>query len=82
MSTSLSPAVLIAFDFAPDCLLEPFGQGHINRTFRLTEPDGSRYILQRINTSVFPDPAALMQNIQRVTAYLSRRILLEGGDPL
>lgn len=82
MSTSLSQAVLTAFAFSPDCLLEPFGQGHINRTFRLTEPDGSRYIVQRINTSVFPDPAALMQNIQRVTAYLSRRILLEGGDPL
>ena len=30
-----------------------------------------RYILQRINRNVFHSPAAVMQNIERVTAHLA-----------
>ena len=30
----------------------------------------ARYILQHINRNVFRDPAAVMQNIERVTAHL------------
>ncbi|MEI7534421.1 MAG: aminoglycoside phosphotransferase family protein [Verrucomicrobiae bacterium] len=48
---------------------EPFGSGHINHTYRLTF-DHSRFILQRLNTSVFQNPAAVMENIRRVTTHL------------
>ncbi len=55
---------------------EPFGGGHINDTYRLTnrfpaEPD---YLLQRINHRVFPDVSGLMENIALVTAHLRQRI--------
>jgi Ser/Thr protein kinase RdoA (MazF antagonist) len=37
-----------------------------------------RYLHQRINTHVFGDPEALMQNIARVTAHLRRKIEASG----
>lgn len=40
--------------------------GHINRTFRVTEPaSGKRFVLQQINRSVFENADAVMQNIAR-----------------
>lgn len=55
---------------------EPFGSGHINDTYRLTFEFGgahTRYILQRLNTAVFRNPAAVMENIQRVTTHLAAK---------
>lgn len=37
-----------------------------------------RYLLQRLNAHVFPDPKGLMDNIVRVTAHLSRTLAAEG----
>ena len=54
----------------------PHGNGHINDTFLVTcQRAGApvRYILQRINRNVFHAPAAVMQNIERVTAHLAAR---------
>jgi len=45
------------------------GAGHINDTY-LVETATGRYILQRINSAVFPDADALMGNFARVTAHL------------
>lgn len=50
----------------------PYGEGHINRTYLVTT-DRCRYILQRMNTSVFRDPDGLMKNICAVTEYLRGR---------
>jgi hypothetical protein len=55
----------------------PIGSGHINETYRMTFQDAglsAEYILQRINHRIFADPAALMQNIQRVTAHVAARV--------
>lgn len=64
----------------------PFGQGHINDTYAAVfrQPGGGvrRYILQRINRFVFKDPEALMENVERVTRHLHRKIAAAGGDPL
>ena len=46
--------------------------GNINRTYRVTMADGSRYILQNINTNVFRDPDGLMNNIFGVCEHLKR----------
>ena len=51
----------------------PYGSGHINDTYRV-ETTGALYILQRINTHVFPDVAGLMNNIAAVTRFLSERV--------
>lgn len=43
--------------------------GNINRTYIITTSDGSKYVLQKINTAVFNEPYLLMQNIESVTEY-------------
>ncbi len=58
---------------------KPFGNGHINSTFQVGNPP--KYVLQKINTSVFSDPDGLMENIMSVTSFLRARIAEEGGDP-
>jgi Ser/Thr protein kinase RdoA (MazF antagonist) len=61
--------------------IAPHGNGHINDTY-CVECQGAgapaRYILQRINRNVFRNPAAVMENIERVTAHLLRQA---AGEP-
>ena len=68
-----------------EVLAEPYGNGHINDTYRVTvrSEDGasSRFILQRVNRYVFRRPAEVIENIERVTDYLRGVILRDGGDP-
>ncbi len=52
--------------------ISPYGEGHINLTL-LVETDKKRYILQKMNTKVFPDPISLMRNICGVTEHLRAR---------
>lgn len=40
------------------------------------------YVVQKINTNVFKDPDALMQNIVGVTTHLQKKIAARGGDVL
>ena len=64
---------------------ERYGSGHINDTrLAILKKDGkeTQYILQKINKNVFKDPASLMDNFASVTAYLSKMIVENGGDPL
>ena len=63
----------------------PYGNGHINDTLCvIVHADGGdrRYILQRVNSYVFPKPIEVIENIEKVTAYLGTIIEVEGGDPL
>lgn len=48
----------------------PFGNGHINTTFFVTTQDGKKYVLQKINNTVFKDTNLLMNNIFLTTEYL------------
>ncbi len=52
--------------------VEPYGEGHINRTF-LVVTTQKRYILQQMNTKIFPDSDGLMKNICGVTEHLKAR---------
>ncbi len=60
---------------------ERYGHGHINDTFLLTTTE-KRYILQRINHTVFLEPEKLMENICSVTGFLREKVIAKGGDPL
>ncbi len=63
---------------------KPYGNGHINDTFLLTceTKEGSRrYILQRMNHSIFKNPQQLMENVVNVTRYLREVIKKQGGNP-
>lgn len=75
-----------AFGFGNRCsYVKPFGAGHINSTYAVYMPgekgDELSYVLQRVNSSVFRDPAGVMDNIFGVTQYLRNVIRREGGDP-
>ncbi|MBU3143392.1 phosphotransferase enzyme family protein [Clostridium sp. CF012] len=65
--------------------IKSYGLGHINDTFLVTCSKTSgkaiRYILQRINTSIFKSPENLMENIENVTIYLKEKIKAAKGDP-
>lgn len=64
--------------FSIQSRIEEYGNGHINDTY-LTST--GNHILQRINTAIFKDPERLMENIERVTEFLRKKIEAEGGDP-
>lgn len=64
------------FQFKGEFLdLEPYGDGHINDTYRVSYENEFEetvcYILQRVNHLIFKETEALMENIEKVTAYLS-----------
>ena len=59
---------------------EPYGNGHINDTFLTVVEGGKRYILQRINQTVFPHPDEVMENILAVTRHIRAGVAAKGGD--
>lgn len=70
------------YDFSSELVeAKEFGNGHINHTLLLTFKNGEKYVLQRINTSIFTKPVELMENIVNVTEFLKDKIKAEGGDP-
>lgn len=68
--------ILSNFGLSTD--ISPYGNGHINDTYCVSP---TRYILQRINTSIFTNPDGLMGNIENVTSFLREKIIKEGGNP-
>jgi Ser/Thr protein kinase RdoA (MazF antagonist) len=65
---------------------EKFGSGLINDTylceFRQSENSIRKYILQRINISVFKHPEHVMANIDIVSSHIVRKLRLQGvSDP-
>ena len=51
--------------------LTPYGSGLINHTWKVEMP-GRSFILQKINTSVFPRPALITSNIRKISDYLKQ----------
>ncbi len=61
--------------------VEPFGGGHINDSYKLAYARRAKsvqqwnelrcYILQRINSRVFPAPERLMENMVRVITHVA-----------
>jgi len=49
---------------------KPFGNGHINKTFKVITEKGGHYILQQVNNNIFKDIEMLMRNINYVSSYL------------
>lgn len=61
-----------------------FGSGHINTTYIATYRNNDeirQYVVQQVNTNVFKDIDALMDNVFAVTSYLREKIRENGGDP-
>lgn len=47
--------------------------GHINKTYLVNYDDGKKYILQYVNTNVFPNITELMSNIEKVTEFIKQK---------
>lgn len=58
--------------------------GNINKTFVATfqRKDGTekKYLIQKINTTVFTEPYKLMKNIEGVTSYLKKQMVKTGDN--
>jgi Ser/Thr protein kinase RdoA (MazF antagonist) len=51
--------------------ITPFGEGHINSTYRVTlKNEDKEYVLQKINHSIFKDVDLLQNNIKRITDHI------------
>ena len=63
---------------------EEVQSGHINTTYLAAyrDEDGRtrRYIFQRINENVFPEPLVVMKNIERVTNHINRKVFRRKRD--
>ena len=57
---------------------ETYGNGHINDSFLVVTD--KRYILQRMNVSIFKKPVELMANIVDVTEHIRKKTAEIGGD--
>jgi Ser/Thr protein kinase RdoA (MazF antagonist) len=64
--------VLTVFGFSNNYQIIPFGNGLINHTWRITSNKGD-FILQRVNDQVFPDPAIIAGNIEKIGSWLQER---------
>lgn len=63
----------------------PMGIGHINDTYLVevkTRDGKERYTVQRINHLVFRNPVALMENFEKVTIHIRKKLEgMPGRDP-
>lgn len=64
---------------------EPCKIGHINETYTASYDQGGvvvRYVHQKINQGVFKDPAAVMDNLMRVTTHIRSKLAEQASRDL
>ncbi len=64
--------------------IKPLGEGLINDTLlvKTAEADAPNYVLQRVNTNVFPDVDMLMNNIRAVTDHIRKKLEARGEQDI
>jgi hypothetical protein len=63
--------------------ISPFGSGHINDTYCVVSEQAgvaARYVLQRINHTIFKAPPKLMGNVRRVTDHIRGKLQSQKSD--
>lgn len=71
--TDEQKTILAAAGIRDVTALDRYGSGHINETYKVETASGPRYILQKINTSIFTQAELLKANVLRVTEFLKSR---------
>lgn len=72
--TPETEAIVASYGFrAATCSLEKLGNGNINQTFLLTDGQKGRFVLQKINTSVFKNPQDIVDNWLLVRKHLASK---------
>ena len=63
--------------------IQPLGNGNVNDTFLVEHGDGvpQRFVMQRINTSVFERPEEVMHNLVQVSQHVERKLSQEPSQP-
>ncbi|EFW38235.1 phosphotransferase enzyme family protein [Treponema phagedenis] len=78
--------IVSAFQIEGELLTaKPFGNGHINDTILSEFKTGTgivHYIHQKINTSVFPQPEQVIENIALVTAWIREKLVQANADDI
>ncbi len=67
--------------FAPESEIteiKPLGSGHIHSTYLVSTVKKPYIVLQQLNTRVFRDPVAVMNNIRIVTLHIRNKLELSG----
>lgn len=62
--------VISRFDLGVCKSIDQMMDGHIHRTFRITQSNGSKYILQKLNSTVFKSPQELVRNFRAISRCL------------
>ncbi len=57
--------------------VQSFGAGNVNDTFLVTPSQGSAFVMQRINTHVFRQPALILGNMRRFSEHVQQRLAVE-----
>ena len=53
--------------------VSPLGNGNVNDTYQVDTASGERFVLQRLNTLVFPEPELVMGNLQVLTDHVQSK---------
>lgn len=84
-NVNISKIIKIANKFNLPCEISsvsPIGNGHINDTFLISVVSSEeKFVLQRINHTIFKSPENLIENIERVILHLRKKISASNGDP-
>ena len=77
-------AILSQFDLKDKVVnAEPFGNGHINDTLKVTTESGEiKYVLQRINHLIFTNVDMLQNNIHIVTTHIREKLEAAGATDI
>lgn len=87
MSENISTVNELVSAFTFDGVLENINQlreGHINDTYVFDFDDNgkkNKYLVQVLNTYVFKQPEALMENVVGVTNHIRKAVIANGGNP-
>ena len=63
----------------PVTAVEPLGNGNVNDTYCVRTASGSRSVLQRLNTRVFPRPELVMGNLEALAAHVAAHRAAHGA---
>jgi Ser/Thr protein kinase RdoA (MazF antagonist) len=58
--------------------VSPLGNGNINSTYLVARKQAEPFVLQRLNTAVFPQPQQVMHNLLTVSQHVETRLQGEG----
>jgi len=64
--------LLARYGITTDGEIKQFGNGLINSTWIAFSHTGEKYILQRVNTTIFKNPDAIVRNIRLISNYLKK----------